>query len=320
MSEDILKKHHFNSIIESDVKTKIINRIYNDFLNRDVDESGICSYYDCTESEDGILKMIDEIHQSEEFKSNVSSKISNHFRNSKIELLTNIYKDHLNREIDDSGIYTYYNNTEKEEDIFEIVKNIHESEEYRDYILNKISKEYLIDSFPIKEKYNSIIPKNIFQTWCTKELPLKMKENMELLKQQNPEFRHFLFDDDDCREFIQDNFSSDVLHAFDSLIPGAYKADLWRYCVLYIYGGIYLDIKFHCINGFKLIALTEEENFSRDRPEGCLYNGLIAVLPKNEILLKCIYQIISNVKNKYYGERDLFITGPGLLGSYFTSE
>ena len=320
MEGDILKKHYFNNIIESDAKTKIINRIYNDFLNRDVDESGICSYYDCTENEDDILKIIEEIHQSEEFKSNVSSKVSEHFRNSKIELLHNIYKDHLNRDADESGIQSYYNCTEKEDDIFQIVRNIHGSAEYKDYINNKINKEYLIDSFPLKEKYNSIIPKNIFQTWCTKDLPPKMKENMELLKQQNPEFRHFLFDDDDCREFIQDNFSSEVMHAFDSLIPGAYKADLWRYCVLYIYGGIYLDIKFHCTNGFKLIAVTEEEHFARDRPEGCLYNGFISVLPKNEILLKCIHQIISNVKTKYYGDRDLFITGPGLLGSYFTNE
>jgi len=320
MDGDILKKHYFDSIIESVCKTKIINKIYNDFLNRDVDESGICSYYDCTENEDDIFKIINEIHQSEEFKKNVENKLKDHFRNSKVSLLHNIYKDYLNRDADECGIESYYNALEKEEDTFQIVKNIQGSEEYKEYILSKINKEYLSDSFPLKTTYNSIIPKNIFQTWCTKDLPPKMKENIELLKQQNPEFRHFLFDDDDCREFIQDNFSADVLHAFDSLIPGAYKADLWRYCVLYIYGGIYLDIKFHCINGFKLIALTEEEHFARDRPDGCLYNGFIAVLPKNEILLKCVYQIISNVKNKYYGERDLFITGPGLLGSYFTNE
>ena len=57
MDGDILKKHYFNNIIESDAKTKIINRIYNDFLNRDVDESGICTYYDCTENEEDILKI-----------------------------------------------------------------------------------------------------------------------------------------------------------------------------------------------------------------------------------------------------------------------
>ena len=35
----------------------------------------------------------------------------------------------------------------------------------------------------------------------------------------------------------------DVLNAYDSLIPGAYKADLFRYLVLYREGGVYLDCK-----------------------------------------------------------------------------
>jgi len=33
-----------------------------------------------------------------------------------------------------------------------------------------------------------------------------------------------------------------VKEAYDALIPGAFKADLFRYCVLFIYGGVYADI------------------------------------------------------------------------------
>ena len=33
-----------------------------------------------------------------------------------------------------------------------------------------------------------------------------------------------------------------VRQAYDSLIPGAFKADLFRYCVLLIYGGVYADV------------------------------------------------------------------------------
>ena len=40
---------------------------------------------------------------------------------------------------------------------------------------------------PPKQIY-SIIPLNIFQTWHTLDLPPKMKENVELLRRQNPEF------------------------------------------------------------------------------------------------------------------------------------
>ena len=166
-----------------------------------------------------------------------------------------------------------------------------------------------------KPYYNSIIPLKIYQTWYTKNLPPKMKENVELLKQQNPRFEHYLFDDNDCREFIKNNFEESVLNAYDGLIPGAYKADLWRYCVLYINGGIYMDIKLSCINGFKLIELTENEHYVRDRlPPLTIYNAIMVCKAGNPFLWKAIYRIVINVSNKYYGDCSLDPTGPWMLG------
>ena len=55
---------------------------------------------------------------------------------------------------------------------------------------------------------------------------------------------HYLFHDQDCRAFIESEYPPDVLMAYDRLIPTAFKADLWRYCVLYKYGGAYLDVKY----------------------------------------------------------------------------
>jgi mannosyltransferase OCH1-like enzyme len=175
------------------------------------------------------------------------------------------------------------------------------------------------------------IPLKIFQTWYTKDLSTTMKKHVDLIKELNPEFEHFLYDDNDCKEFIEENFGDFVLNAYNSLIPGAYKADLWRYCVLYIYGGIYLDIKFTPVNDFKFIDifLLNEEQFVIDRPinvffkeeEIGIYNGLIICKPNNELLLKCIYQIVENVNNKYYGYSCLYPTGPGLLGQkYYNNE
>ena len=167
---------------------------------------------------------------------------------------------------------------------------------------------------------NSIIPLNLFTTWHTKILPSKMKENVELLKKQNPEFDVYLFDDNDCTNFIKNNFDESVVDAFNTLIPGAYKADLWRYCILYVYGGVYLDIKYRCADKFKLIELTDKEYFVTDRPEKSIYNGFMVSLPKNEILLKSINQIIVNVKTNYYGLNPICPTGPTLIGSYFSDD
>ena len=166
----------------------------------------------------------------------------------------------------------------------------------------------------LKASYNCTMPCDIYQTWYTKDLPQKMKERVELLKSQNPKFNHHLFDDNDCREFIRQHFTSDVLDAYNSLVPGAYKADLWRYCILFINGGIYMDIKLTCINGFKLIELTEANHFVLDRPKNSIYNALIASQKGNIFLYKAIRQIVDNVKNRYYGKGCLAITGPELLG------
>ena len=161
---------------------------------------------------------------------------------------------------------------------------------------------------------NSIIPLNIFQTWHTLELPHNMNKNMLLLKQQNPEFTHYLYDDTMCRDFISNNFNSDVLYAYDTLKPGAYKSDLWRYCILYKYGGIYLDIKYSCINNFKFIDLIDKEYFCNDNinSNNGIYNGLIICKPKNSILYECIQEIIINTKTKSFTNDSLSVTGPRL--------
>jgi len=167
---------------------------------------------------------------------------------------------------------------------------------------------------------NRKVPLNLYQTWNSKELPPKMKACVQKLIKQNPEFKYTLYDDDDCIQLIQDHFEPDVLDTFHSLVPGAYKADLWRYCVLYVYGGIYLDIKFECVKGFKLIELTEKTHYVMDRQEHSkpgsilVYNGFMVSPAKNPILMRCIREIVKNVNNHKYGFNPLYPTGPGLLG------
>ena len=172
------------------------------------------------------------------------------------------------------------------------------------------------ETFVLKKQYHSVIPLNLFTTWHTKDLPPMMKKNYESLKSSNQEFNHYLYDDNDCREFIKTHYDADVLSAFDKLIPGAYKADLWRYCILYKKGGIYCDIKFNCVNGFKLIALTEKEYFVRDRFNVGIYNAVMSCKAGNPILLKLIRQIVHNTQTNFYGKGILHPTGPYLFKDF----
>lgn len=178
----------------------------------------------------------------------------------------------------------------------------------------------VIVPYPMKSYYNCVIPPNIFQTWHTKMLPPLMFEAVKRIRKHNPRFNYRLFDDNECREFIAKKFEPDVLHAYDSLIPGAYKADLWRYCVLFIHGGIYLDIKYAPLNGFKFINLCESEHLVLDNGDSGIYNALMVCKPGNLVLFKAIRQIVENVKNKYYGPCCLSPTGPKLLTNFISTK
>jgi len=169
---------------------------------------------------------------------------------------------------------------------------------------------------------NSSVPLVVYHTFHTKDLPKEIRVLIDEIKRENPEFEYKFFDEEECREFIINNFDKDVIYAYDKLIPGAYKADLWRNCVLYVNGGVYLDIKLKPINGFKLISLTDKDYFVRDTDKAGrgVFNGIIAVKPHNEKLMKAINMIVDNVKNKFYGDNCLEPTGPNLLKKLFTED
>lgn len=159
-----------------------------------------------------------------------------------------------------------------------------------------------------------VIPLHVYMTWKTKELPPYMNANLNDLKSKNPQFTFFIYDDADCRKMIETFYPPEVVEAFDTLKPGAYKADLWRLCVLYLWGGIYMDCKLQTVKRFRLLEIVDKEHFVIDRPPGCIYNALIVCKSGNPILKEGIDQIVKNVKARYYGRGPLSPTGPEMLG------
>jgi mannosyltransferase OCH1-like enzyme len=178
--------------------------------------------------------------------------------------------------------------------------------------------QYLSLMKPFLFPNHSIIPRHVYTCWHTKDLPPLMQQNYNHIVRNNPEMQVHLYDETECRSFIETHFHKDVVEAYDTLVPCSYKSDLWRFCVLYIQGGIYVDIKYKPINGFRFIGLTDKEHFVRDADPENVYTALIVSMPRNEKLLHCIQQIVQNVKARYYGACPLEPTGPKLLKRYFT--
>ena len=109
-----------------------------------------------------------------------------------------------------------------------------------------------------------MIPKIIHQTFETKFTPPGMSRARGSWSANNPEHVYKFYEATDRIDFIKNNFPVSVLKAYHDIIPGAFKADLFRYCVLYINGGIYIDIKYNTINDFKLKYLCNREHFVLD--------------------------------------------------------
>jgi hypothetical protein len=165
------------------------------------------------------------------------------------------------------------------------------------------------------------IPKNIFQTWKTKDISDGFKSLTNTWKENNPDYTYFLFDNNDCDEFIKTNFEISVYNTYCKIIPGAFKADLWRYCVLYVNGGVYIDIDTICLGNIDSFLNDDVEFMTPIDLNNCptigthnLFNCFIACVPQHPILLECIRRIVHNVENNIIPVSNLDFSGPGILG------
>ena len=129
-------------------------------------------------------------------------------------------------------IYSYYKNTNKIKAI-EIINNI-------------------------KTDSSKTIPKVIYQLYKGNkgdEIPEDIKNNIEHLKNISPKWKHILLRDDEIEEFILEHYGNDILNIYNMINPryGAARADFFRYLLMYVKGGVYLDIKSTVLHNLDVI-------------------------------------------------------------------
>ena len=69
----------------------------------------------------------------------------------------------------------------------------------------------------------------------------KLETSYKYWKELNPEYDIRLYDDEMCKQFLLDYFSKLHCDIFNFIKDGPIKCDFWRLCILYVYGGIYVD-------------------------------------------------------------------------------
>lgn len=156
---------------------------------------------------------------------------------------------------------------------YSVLKNIWRREDYHENF-----------ELSIAEKTDERkIPKILHLTYHSKKaVPSYVFDN---INKYCSDYKIIFYDDDACINELKqiDNILADKFISFEQ---GAHKADLFRYCILYKYGGVYLDIKTDLqipLNNF--IDHTLNNTLYTVRTEGTdrVYQGFIATYPQNDI-------------------------------------
>lgn len=169
-----------------------------------------------------------------------------------------------------------------------------------------------------KNDNNSIVPQIIHRTWYSRILSKKMYDSAYLSWiTLNPNYKMIWNNDSDCENFMK-QFGDKEYNAWKRIIPTAYKADLFRLCILWKFGGTYVDsyaVAVKSINDIIIKSGLQKEKdifisvLDAEISGAYIHNGFIVCTPQHPIVKQCIDDILINVE---IGKEDevMSLTGP----------
>lgn len=146
------------------------------------------------------------------------------------------------------------------------------------------------------------IPKVIYQTYSSSKIPLYAKLQIWILRKTHKDYEYHFYDNEKRSAFIKENFPEQIFELYSRIQIGAAKADLFRYALLYINGGIYMDID--CVITKPLNRIIKpgvNTIIAREKTNKQLYLQGVLIYEKKHPILKHTIQIVLNniYKNKY---------------------
>ncbi|QNT78050.1 glycosyltransferase family 32 protein [Entomobacter blattae] len=162
------------------------------------------------------------------------------------------------------------------------------------------------------------IPKKIVQYWHNPHRPDYIDTAIESMKAHNPGYDHLIENDAGARTFIQAHFGPHYATLYDHCLHVTMKADFWRLCYLYIFGGIYIDIDNTCVAPLTtLMAKRSFEcffHYAVGKP-WCVNNGFIVTTPKNSLIHALLNRTAANIEHIIENPASFSnvweLTGPG---------
>jgi len=139
-----------------------------------------------------------------------------------------------------------------------------------------------------------MIPKIIWQTYKYKfdTLPQYAKDAAQTWKDLNPEYKYMYMDDEECRSFILHEYGDDWLEIFNKCPIGVMRSDIWRYLILYSYGGVYADLDTICLKPIEQwVSGNHSATICEDDIPGT-YNQLTFASEPNNVIFKAVINLI----------------------------
>lgn len=168
------------------------------------------------------------------------------------------------------------------------------------------------------------IPKIIYQSYRDNNLPISYRDNSLLLQKLNPGYSYQFYDDERCRNILFTHFGEEYAKAFDDLIPGAFKCDLWRYAMLYLTGGVYLDLDITPVVPLSkvispqhsFVSVCDRRIFQSPTSRCALYQAFLGCEPGHPAMKYALDISLQNVLNRKPNTKETVfdITGPVVMG------
>jgi mannosyltransferase OCH1-like enzyme len=157
------------------------------------------------------------------------------------------------------------------------------------------------------------IPKIIWQTYKDPQetLALYMHEAMDTWKNLNPEYEHRYMDDTQAAEFIKNEYGQEWYDIFISLPVGVMRGDLWRYMVIYKYGGVYADLDTECLKPISSWMIEDKEFIVCPETSDHFCQWTFASTSGNPILKSVLDLIKDRLLNPEYGSPHFVHTHTG---------
>jgi mannosyltransferase OCH1-like enzyme len=168
-----------------------------------------------------------------------------------------------------------------------------------------------------------MIPKILHRMWLDKTIlnnehaPKKYDRFIKSFDEHNPDFRVMFWNMDKVKKlFDQNSEIAKYKETWYNLPHHIQKCDMARFIILYLYGGLYVDLDFMCfknltplLNRDLLLVLEPPEHSEiwMDPIQARLYNGFIGSVPKHPFWLDWLDFIVASLKKT---SDVMYTTGP----------